>query len=345
MEKLDLFIEKYRLDNRIAGLSVSVTDKNATLYSKGFGAESTERPEIGVTGDTLFRIASITKVFTGITVLRLCEMGVLTLDTPIKEYLPYLKLENAEAERTLTMRHLLSHTAGLPAEYTPKGPKDEGMLKEVLMRELPKLNLIGLPGEKYLYSNWGIRLASLVITELTGKPYSEVCYELLINPLGLKNTTFFSQVAMTYPFALPHVTDDDGNLKVLHEISENATRLATGGLYSSASDLAIFGRMILCGGITDSGERIISAESLALMREWISTSKTGNGYGLTTTLYPTEDGFFYGHKGNANPYLSILLYDLENSLSVAVLINTNSPTSPEVTAKSILKMLKEKYET
>ena len=339
MKRLDRIIEEYRVREAIAGISVSVTDKEKTLYSSGFGVESALRPEIGASGGSLYRIASITKMFTGITALRLCEMGVLSLDTPIKEYLPYLKLKHEEATERVTMRHLLSHTSGLPAEYTPVGPRDESMLKEVLTKALPTLKLIGLPEEKYLYSNWGIRLASLVITELTGKPFSETCGELVLAPLGLLRTTFDLGVAATLPLSLPHQRNEGGHPTVLHKINENATRLATGGLFSTVDDLAIFGRMLLCDGVCEGGKPIIRADSLTEMRKWISTAKSGNGYGLTTTIYPHGDVWLFGHAGSAAPYASALLYDLDSRLSVAVLQNTEGKGPVEL-AKNILDTVK-----
>ena len=339
MQKLDLLIEEYKKSEDIAALSVSVTDREKTLYLGGFGAQSVTRPEARVTGNTLFRIASITKLFTGITVLKLCEGGLLELDAPIKKHLPGLTLSNRDATESVTMRHLLSHTAGLPSEYTPNGEGEEAMLGEVLQSALPTLELIGAPGEKYLYSNWGIRLASLVASEITGKPFSQLCNDLLIEPLGLKDTTFSLAVALRRPLCFPHERDGGGGYRQLPKINENATRLATGGLFSSARDLAAFGRMLLCDGVSEDGKRIVKGEWLSEMRKWISTTKTGNGYGLTTIIYPCESGFLYGHTGFAPPYNSALLYDLEGGLAVSVLANTESKKSKDL-AKEILNTVK-----
>ena len=200
------------LGNRVlAGMTVVVTDRKGIICTENFGVASVELPHVPVSEHSLYRIASITKVVTGLTIMKLVEKGVLDLDTPVKNDLPWLTLKNEEAARTVTLRHLLSHTSGLDAEYTPEGARDESALLESLQRGLPTAEILSLPSEnKYLYSNWGIRLASCLAEAKTGERFSELARKYVIEPLGMTSTTFDIRDAITYHVSLPHVVDGEG---------------------------------------------------------------------------------------------------------------------------------------
>ena len=310
--------------NNIAGMSVAITDRDRVVKSYKFGVMNVEEPQMGMADDPLYRIASITKVVAGLTILCLVDRGVLELDRPVKEYWSELTLSDKRANETMTLRHLLSHTAGLPKEYTPDGPRDESALEESLAVGLPSLELVSLPGEgKYLYSNWGIRLASLVAEKVTKKRFSELAEELILSPLGMKKTTFDIRRAITYPLSLPHVENGEGELKVSHYMKENAARYAAGGLYSTPSELCILGRFLLRGGVADSGERIVSER---LMGEMLTVHATRDEedsyYGLTLFLREHNGIFSMGHLGSAPPYATSLFVEPESGYGVVTLMNT-----------------------
>ena len=154
-------IEALRKQYQVAGISVAVTDKDQTLFAQGFGTESVERPFLQVTTQTRFKIASISKMITGIVCMRLVEQGLLSLDTPIKTYIPWLTLSRPGAAETVTLRHLLCHGSGLSSEIRKNGPTDERYLEEMLKNLLPELEMFSLPGEAvFLYSNYGFVLAA-----------------------------------------------------------------------------------------------------------------------------------------------------------------------------------------
>ncbi len=318
-------IEELLKKERIAGCAVALSDRKGVIYSHGFGVESIERPEVAVSGGSLFRAASITKMVTGVLIMRLVERGELSLDMPIREYIPWFTLSDKAAAELVTAKLLLSHRAGFPAEYTPVGPREESALEEVLKREVPQLELAYFPDEGYTYSNWGFRLLSLIAEKITGRRYSELAREYVLSPLMMNRSTFDLNVAATYPLSLPHERGEGGEPKVMHFIKENYARLGTGGLYSSAEELTALGRLILNGGVADSGERVISESSLALMMSPNTTHASGNSYGLAMQIHPTEFGaVLYGHYGNADPFTSALMADTKSGHTVAVMLNTYS---------------------
>ena len=318
-------LERMHRDQRIAGMAVALTDRTHTLWAKGFGAESMERPRVFVTAQSLFRIASITKIVSGSTILRLVEEGLLSLDTPIREYLPWLTLSRPEATEQMTLRHLLSHTAGLPTEYTPDGPREESALEPRLRECLPTLPLATLPAEGvHHYSNWGLHLASHIAERVTGQRFTALAKAYILDPLGMTDTTFDLRVAATHPLALPHERDESGAPTVAHYIKENAARMAAGGLYSNATDLCRLARYLLNDGKNDKGEQVVPASAIREMRREHAKVPPiyKDGYGLTMRIHRYGDKVLYGHLGSAPPYSSSLFTDPVSGYGIAVLINT-----------------------
>ena len=319
-------IEGILCEAGIAGAVVAATDKEHVLFARGFGVNNVEKPDEPTTPETIFRVASITKVVTGLVTMRLVEEGKLSLDKPVVEYLPWFTLADESARDVITVRHLLSHTAGFPAEYTPDGPHDEDALVPALMEGLPALTLAYFPGEGYMYSNWGIRLLSAVLEAVSGKKYTRLASEYLLSVLKMNSATFFGdEAARLGALSLPHEKAPDGSLVCTHYIKENYARLATGGLYTNALDLLAVVRLILRGGVADDGTRVMLSESIAEMQTPISLTKTGDKYGLTMQQHLTGDSVsVWGHYGSAPPFTSALIMDMKRGVGVVVFLNTPS---------------------
>ena len=339
MEKIHALLEDIYREAGVAGMAVAITDREKTIFEKGFGMENAERPNVPVTENSMFRIASITKLFTGITILRLVEEGLLSLDAPVMTYVPELQLKDMEAAREMTLRQLLSHTAGLPVEYTPEGPLDEKQMEAVLLAGLKEAELIGKPGETYLYSNWGIRLASLAAQKVTGKLFSALVQTYVLEPLGMKHTFFDLHTAATYPLCLPH-TEEDGIFRVSHRILENATRYAAGGLFSNARDLCVMARLLL-----REGAPILTRETFAQMQKrHAETGEIPEGYGITMMQGAFKDSCLYGHLGSAPPYATSLFVHPDSGYGVVTLLNTYKADLRLEIPKRILDSLTERGE-
>lgn len=306
-------------------MSVAVTNCKEVIYARGFGVDSVERPQIPAEVDSMYRIASISKIVTGVTIMKLEEEGFFNLDTPVKEYIPWLTFKRAEILEQMTLRHLLSHTSGLPGEYTPDGPREENALEDTLKEGLKDLEFASLPNDgRYLYSNWGIRLASYIAQIRTGRMFSELAKEYVLKPLNMNKTTYDLRVAATYPLSLPHIENEQGELEVVHYIKENAARMAAGGLYSDVRDLCKLARFLLNNGKNDFGEQVLSAECLKQMftKHAIQDKQSGDGYGLTMMLRQYRNRFLCGHLGSAPPYALSLFVDHKSGYGIVTLMNT-----------------------
>lgn len=333
MEAIRKYLEKILENEKIAGMAVAITDKEKIIFAEGFGVESIERPEVAVTPKSLFRIASITKVVTGMTILSLAEEGKLSLATRVKDILPWLTLTDKNTEENVTLGHLLSHTAGLPAEYTPEGPREESALEPSLQAGLPTLEMQFPLGQGYLYSNWGIRLASLVAEKVTGKFFTQLASERVLQPLGMDRTTFDLHLAATYPICLPH-TEENGQFRVFHNLQENAARQAAGGLYSNAEDLCRLARCLL-----NDGEKVLQKSSVEEMKKPWGKPKTYDGYGITLFSHNGENGQVYFHPGSAPPYATSLYIHPTSGLGIVTLMNTQRDSLRHTIPNAILAML------
>lgn len=338
MDSIGTFLSEIQEKERVAGMSVAVTDRRGILFAEGFGVESIERPEVPVTPDSLFRIASITKVVTGMTILSLVEEGKLSLSEPVKKVLPWLSLQDKATENGVTLGHLLSHTSGLPTEYTPDGYREESALEPSLRAGLGDLELLFPLGKGYEYSNWGIRLASLVAETVTGQKFTQLAQERILDPLGMTRTTYDLHVAATYSIALPH-TEENGAFHVIHRLQENAARHAAGGLYSSAIDLCRLARCLLNEGIGDNGSRVLQKASIDEMKTPRGKPNGYDGYGITLFQNTVDGRKLFFHTGSAPPYATSFVIHPDSGLGIVVLMNTERYPLRHSIPKAILDQL------
>lgn len=342
-KKLTEYLEELRVENRVAGMSVAVTDCEKIIYKQGFGFENAMRPEVPTYPDAMYKIASMTKTAIAVMILRLCEEGVLNLDTPIKNYLPWLKLSRQEAEMTMTLRHLLTHTSGLPDDdYLPEGSRDESTINEVVKVTVPTFTLGSLPEEgKFCYSNWGFNLTGCVASTVTGKSISQLLAEYVLDPLGMDTTTFDYQIASTYPLSLPHRVDKDGNLCVIHHQRINTAYYAGGGLYSNATDMCKFARFFLNEGVSDAGERLLTEKSFAdlITKHILKSEDPKTYYGFGTFVRAYKDRYIYGHTGNYDPYNSSIFVDKKTGCGVVTFFNSHVADARYTIPETVFDMI------
>jgi CubicO group peptidase (beta-lactamase class C family) len=205
---LDVFeaVRARQAELRVPGVALGVL-RDGEERHEGFGVTSVENP-LEVTPETRFQIGSISKTFTGTVVLYLVAEGVLELDRPVRAYLPDLVLADADAAEQVTLRHLLSHTAGWVGDYfEDTGWGEDAVARYVAeMRTLPQLTPVG---ELWSYNNAGFALARRVVEVVTGEPFEQVVKRLVFDPLELTSSTYWPWEVMTERFAVGHIDDGD----------------------------------------------------------------------------------------------------------------------------------------
>jgi CubicO group peptidase (beta-lactamase class C family) len=149
---LDGIIQPYIDNQTLLGVSVAVVKGQEIVYSQGFGIANAET-QTAVTAKTLFSLGSVCKTICATLIMRLVEAGKLELDTPIVNYLPNLRFSHQIFGNKVTLRHLLSHSSGLPAFGKTRGPRYAESLGEFVHQQIPYYTFLAEPGTLCLYSN------------------------------------------------------------------------------------------------------------------------------------------------------------------------------------------------
>ncbi|KAF2744328.1 beta-lactamase/transpeptidase-like protein [Sporormia fimetaria CBS 119925] len=294
--------------------SVEVTSSKDTLFSHHHTARTrnTSRPDCGdVSGDCMYRIASVTKSFTVLALLRLHARGELHLDDSVDKYIP--EFAGAEYDSIdwseITLRSLASQSSGLPRECTPK-ITDCGTL-ENLMNALKGKKPLFAPNQRSSYSNIGYQLLGVVISRVSKMSYEKFMEESIFKPLEMTKTTFRPS------------SDTDGVIPAVPNFwgIEGGIQNPTGGLYSSTGDLARYMRHILTHHNT-----------ITPTLNWLTPASTAEGlnsfYGAPWEIFRTERLLessrrtveFITKTGGLPGYVSDLILVPQYDLGITLLI-------------------------
>src|SRR4051812_10166586 len=158
-----------------------------------------------VTTESVFQIGSITKVWTATLVMQLVDDGLVDLDAPLVTYLPEFKVADADLTRTVTTRHLLSHTSGIAGDFFPETGRGDDCLEKfvALMADLPASHPLGATMS---YCNAGFVLLGRLVEVLRGATWDQVMRERLLQPLGLEAAGTLPEEALLWGVATGHIT-------------------------------------------------------------------------------------------------------------------------------------------
>jgi CubicO group peptidase (beta-lactamase class C family) len=282
-------------EKKYGGLVTLLVRDGKILDWQTFGERTAGAP---IRTDDIFAIASLTKIVATVGTLTLIEEGRLGLNDPIADYLPEFKemtvaagqsgqpAEAAKAARPITVKHLLTHTAGFAAPATPAGG-DFPTLAE-MVRSLAGQPLLHQPDEAWVYGP-ATDVVGRLCEVVSGKPFDQFLKERIFDPLAMRDTSFevppekrARQVAMDARQA-------DGTLRTSPAKSrQHSWPSGSGGLFSTPADYVRFAQMLLNQGQLD-GVRILAPKTVRLM-----TMDHLQGLAKPTKIYPVSDGFGLG---------------------------------------------------
>lgn len=261
-------------------------------YVKGYGVTNVDRP-VPVDGDTVFRIGSTTKTFTGTAIMRLVDDGKVELNAPVRRYLPDFAVADPVVSEAVTVRQLLNHTSGwMGDDVQDFGVGDDALARYVgSLTRLPQLNP---PGTVFAYNNAGLAVAGRIIEVVTGSSYEAAVQELLLNPLQLNHTHFFTDQLTGLNVATPHNVIDGKPVVDNDFWAFPRSCNPTGGLISSVRDQLRYARFHLGDGTAPNGSRLLSQRSLEAMRSDPGAGGTLQveltGMGVAWMLRPSAEG-------------------------------------------------------
>ncbi len=285
----------------------------------GFGVTNIDHP-LPVDGDTLFQIGSITKTVTATALMRLVEKGMVSLDAPVRTYIPELRLRDEHAAANVTLRHLLTHRGGWFGDlFADTGMGDDALARYV--EKLADLEQLTPLGTVWSYSNSGFALAGRVLEVVTGTASEEALRELVLGPLGMTQSFFFARDAITHRVAAGHFVYDDGP-RVARPWYIPRSAHSVGGIVSSARDMLKYARFHLGDGVAPDGTRLLSADTIRLMRAPHAGRDLDARSGLGWRLTELGGVGLVGHGGGTIGQLALFTLAPERGFALIVLTNS-----------------------
>lgn len=307
----------------VPGASVLVLRDGVPLLRRAYGLADLEQ-QVAATPATNYRLASMTKQFTAAAVLALIEDGRLSLDDPVREWLPSLP----PAADPITIRHLLTHTSGLIdyEDLIPPATTRQVHDADVLQLLESQHRLYFAPGTRYRYSNTGYALLALIVARVSGQDFASFLRTRIFLPLGMRDTLAYqagvSSIAhrafgYSYERSAWRRTDQ----------SVTSAVLGDGGVYSSIDDLAKWDAALY-------DERLLSARSLALaFTPATATDDPAVRYGFGWRI----SGETLWHSGETAGFRNVIVRYPRHHFTVVVLTNRDAP-EPYLLALAIAKL-------
>lgn len=307
--RVDALMQAYA--GHAPGASVLVLEHGHAVLRRSYGLADVEH-QVAATPQTHYRLASVTKQFTAAAILLLAERGALSIDDPVRKWLPTLP----HAADTVTLRHLLTHSSGL-VDYEDVMPE---MPDGAQLRDADVLALLEgqdrtyfAPGTSYRYSNSGYALLALVVERVSGQSFQAFLLANVFQPLGMQALAYV-QDGPAVPHRAYGYSLVDGRWTRTDQSSTSAV-LGDGGVYASIDDLARWDAAM-------ADDRLLSdASRTAATTPWVATDDPAVRYGFGWRI----SGDMVWHSGETIGFRNVILRWPGERLTVVVLTNRDDP--------------------
>jgi CubicO group peptidase (beta-lactamase class C family) len=309
----------------LPGLSVGIVFDQNLIWAKGYGWADVEKKTLASpTG--IYRIASITKLFTTTALMQLRDQGELRLDDPVSKYLPWFNIKNKFSDAPpITIEHLITHTSGLPGESTfPYWTDHVFPTREEMIAALKKQETVFPSETRWKYSNLAMALAGEVVMAVSGEPYDSYIRKHILEPLGMKDTSVFlsdehkKRLVTGYGRRLP-----DGSRRI-QPFTDSKGITPAANISSTVEDLAKFISLQFRLEGKPGGSQILKGTTLREMHRvhWLQPDwKSGQGLGFAVDRIGERT--VIGHGGWVGGYRTQIGFCPEEKIGVIVLTNAD----------------------
>ena len=326
---VDGLIATMQREHGLGAVTVSIVHDDELWLVRGYGLADIDAGRAVNPDRTLFRIGSVSKTFTWTAVMMLVERGLIDLDADLNNYLEQFSIEEAFGE-PVTMRQVMHHRGGFEdtLRLFAVADHDRRSLAELLAEHQPER--VYPPGARTSYSNWASALAALVVENVSGRPYGDFLQQEILDPLGMKDTTWQSPGQMD--------PEQRARLATGYKASQGALDLQgpmqigaywpAGGVASTARDMARWMRFHLNGGELE-GTRLLQAQTHEQM--WTRAyDDRPQGADLAHGFQdrPYREVRTLGHGGGTAAFLTNMVLVPEWSLGIFLSQNSTSSASP-----------------
>ena len=348
LRMVNAWMEAQRDFDKLQGVSIAVVKDQDIIYKKALGYSNVEM-NTPAKSSTIYSICSISKLFTSIAIMQLWEQGKLRLDDSVSGLLPIYAVKQAFPESgPITIRSLLTHSAGLPRESDYPYWTDFKFPSKQEVNDKFKNQETLYPASTYFqYSNLGMTILGEIVSKVSGVPFEDYVEKNILMPLRLRNTHSYmperlwgKELAVGYS-----ALSRNGERKKLPYFNANGITPAA-GFSSTAEDLALFAawqfRLLKNGGY-----EILKASTLREMQrvQWLDPDWK-NSWGLGFIIFQADGNTYVGHDGSCPGYKTSLQMDINERMAVVVMTNTQGVSLDKYTNGifSILRLGKSKPE-
>ena len=315
--------------HHVHGLSIAVIHDYRIAWARGYGVADVESGK-AVTDTTLFQAGSISKPVTAMATLRKIQDGKLALTAKVNDVLRSWKLPENDLTRAtpVTIRHLLSHTAGTTVHGFPGYAAGEPVptLLQVLdglpPANNPPLRVDLAPGTKFRYSGGGTTTLQQALIDLSGEPFPQLLAETVLGPLGMDHSTYEQPLPPArVPSAAAGYDSDGAPIAGKRHVYPE---MAAAGLWTTPSDLARFALEI---ALASSGKasRVLSPSTANLMLTKVAPTGSDPDAGIALGVFVSrhEGAMYFGHDGADEGFQAMLLASAERGYGVAMMANSD----------------------
>ncbi|HEX8183089.1 MAG TPA: serine hydrolase [Blastocatellia bacterium] len=321
IEMLERFIAREMAAKQLPAISIALVDDQQVVWAKGFGFAN-PKDKSPATADTVYRVGSVSKLFTDIAIMQLVEQGKIDLDAPVTRYIPDFSPRNPFG-KLITLRQLMSHRSGLARE-SPVGnyfdPTEPSLARTVA--SLNKTSLVYAPEARAKYSNAAIATAGYVLERLQKQPFAEYLKRAVLDPLGLTRSSFEPAPEINKSLARAFMWTIDG--RVFDAPTFQLGISPAGSMYTTVTDLARFMSALFAGGRGANG-RLLKPETLEQM--WapqFAPAGQRTGFGIGFHLATVEGHRQVGHGGAIYGFATSLEAMPDDKLGVVVVTTKDS---------------------
>jgi CubicO group peptidase (beta-lactamase class C family) len=323
---LEAWIDSQMAYRGLPGMSVGIVHDQDLIWARGFGHADMEK-KVPAAPDTVYRIASISKLFTSTAILHLRDRGRLRLDDPVAAHLLWFGLKDHDPDApAVTIEHLLTHTSGLPRESAfPYWTDFHFPTREQMIEALPRQEVVYPPDTHWKYSNLALSLAGEVVAAASGESYEDYLRANVLEPLGMASTRVAlaegqrSRLATGYGRRMP-----DGR-RAVRPFTEARGLAAAAGLSSTVEDLARFAALQFRDGPARAGDRpVLKGSTLREMHRvhWLQPDWK-SGWGLGFAVIHREERDLVGHGGWVAGYQTAIYFSPRERVAVIALSNAD----------------------
>jgi CubicO group peptidase (beta-lactamase class C family) len=304
----------------VPGVALGIL-QNGNVSIRGLGITNVEDP-LPVTAHTVFPIASISKTFAATAMMRLIEQGKVSLDAPVRTYLPDFRVRDEATSRTVTIRHLLTHMGGWEGQVSAADRGTETLKDFIASTTVTDLMQVAPPGAAWSYNNAGFTIAGRVIEVVTGQPINRAIRDLVFTPLGLEHAGTTPGEFIVQRFAAGHITRN--GTPTLQRPFVPSVGVTAGGVGLCITDLLAYARFHMGDGTAANGERVLDRKSLELMRTaqfW--KQSTDDSIGIAWHMRHVGPIRTFGHGGTLSGHILLLELVPERNFAIAILTNAS----------------------